>query len=124
MEYILGISILANLILAFIVYKQNNALHQYENFFSQFADKIKDFTLFLNSILKMNILYFDDTIFELVEKVKLIKKDLIEMIQNNQVLFDEIDMTEVEKDEDLDHTEEKENLGTIKKYGSTRVNKQ
>ena len=61
---------------------------------------------------------------ELVEKVKLMKTDLLEMIQNNQVLFDEIDMTEVEKDENLDHTEEKENLGTIKKYGSTRVNKQ
>ncbi len=125
MEFILFISIIINILLGFIVYKQNYLLRQYELFFKEFAEKIKDFTIFLNSILKMNILYFDDTIFELVDKVKQMKNDLLIMIQNNKVLFDEIDMTEIEQDEDLEHDEEeKEILGTVKKYGGTRITKQ
>lgn len=125
MEYIgffIGLTIflfLIIVILSYILYRQHLLLSTYEIFFKLHAEKIKDFMSFLNSILKMNIMYFDDTIFELVEKVKLMKNDLYDLIVNNPILFDEIDM-DLEK-EKLDQSEEKELLGVVKKYGHSSI---
>ena len=96
----------------FINYRQNLLLSQYENFILDFAERINDFNAFLNSILKMNILYFDETIFELVEKVKMVKKDLADLINSNEILFDKIDMNVEE--EKLDQSDEQEVLGVVK----------
>ena len=115
------ISVLIIVFLCFIIYRQMQQLKQYELFFFDFSEKIKDFTLFLNSILKMNILYFDDTIFELVEKIKLMKNDLLNIIKTNVSLFENVDLTEIEIDENLEIDEEqKEVLGITKNYGRTK----
>jgi len=67
----------------------------------------------------MNILYFDDTIFELVQKVKTMREDIVTMIRDNSVLFDTINLEELDIQEDLEGSEEKEVLGVVKNYGGS-----
>ncbi len=121
MEYIfLSISTFLNIFLIYIVYRQFQQLKTYNRFFNIFSDKIRDFTLFLNSILKMNILYFDETIFELVQKVKSMREEIVNMIRNESILFDNMNLDGLDIEENLEVSDEKENLGVIRKnYGGS-----
>lgn len=88
----------------FLLYRLNKLSNRYEQYFLDLNETISSYRKFLDDLMGMNILYYDETIYELVEKTKQLKLEVTEILENFEDLTEYIypEKTEEEKKEEFD----------------------
>lgn len=105
-----SISILIIGILVYIIYRSWNAITELESKMKELHLLITDYNGFLDQLMKMSVMQYDDNVFELINRTKQLKEDFEKQLYDYDLLKEVDNISE-----NIINDQPKEILGIVKR---------
>jgi len=110
--FIITILIIIILFLVFLCYRLHSLSKKYEDYYKNVYTIFSEYKKLLDSLFELNIMYYDDTIYEFIQKTKEYREQVKEVMEEFIELQEFLD----HEPEETPKEQPKEVLGVVKPF--------